>query len=309
MIKNQRLVEQRRRQIVQGAVDLFVRKGFHKTTTREIARACGLSIGTMYEYIQSKEDVLYLVCDYIHSELESAADRGHPRRGLRPGEPEEGDRPAVPGHGGDVRLRPSDLPGDQIASEEDDEICLKKEEEITGHFERILEKGIRDGTLSLSPSSVKLMAHNIMVMGQMWTFRRWVLARHYTLEEYTRLQTALLLRDLSMGVRIPGRTGPTPLRRTGSDASAEIGKGGEEYGDEHLPTKHTVRFVTAASLFDGHDASINLFRRLLQASGAEVIHLGHNRSVDEIVEAAIQEDVQGIAVSSYQGDIWSFSNI
>ena len=50
-------------------------------------------------------------------------------------------------------------------------------------------------------------------------------------------------------------------------------------------TKHTVRFVTAASLFDGHDASINLFRRLLQASGAEVIHLGHNRSVDEIVEA------------------------
>ena len=71
-------------------------------------------------------------------------------------------------------------------------------------------------------------------------------------------------------------------------------------------TKHTVRFVTAASLFDGHDASINLFRRLLQASGAEVIHLGHNRSVDEIVEAAIQEDVQGIAVSSYQGGHMEF---
>ncbi|MBS7530574.1 methylmalonyl-CoA mutase family protein [Hazenella sp. IB182353] len=65
--------------------------------------------------------------------------------------------------------------------------------------------------------------------------------------------------------------------------------------------KHAIRFVTAASLFDGHDASINLFRRLLQASGVEVIHLGHNRSVDEIVEAAIQEDVQGIAISSYQG--------
>ncbi|MDR6225475.1 methylmalonyl-CoA mutase [Desmospora profundinema] len=65
--------------------------------------------------------------------------------------------------------------------------------------------------------------------------------------------------------------------------------------------KYPVRFVTAASLFDGHDASINLFRRLLQASGVEVIHLGHDRSVDLIVEAAIQEDVQGIAVSSYQG--------
>ena len=65
--------------------------------------------------------------------------------------------------------------------------------------------------------------------------------------------------------------------------------------------KHKIRFVTAASLFDGHDASINIMRRILQSSGAEVIHLGHNRSVDEIVTAALQEDVQGIAISSYQG--------
>src|SRR5438105_2479233 len=66
-------------------------------------------------------------------------------------------------------------------------------------------------------------------------------------------------------------------------------------------TRHKVRFVSAASLFDGHDASINIMRRILQASGAEVIHLGHNRSVEEIVNAARHEDVQGIAVSSYQG--------
>jgi isobutyryl-CoA mutase len=65
--------------------------------------------------------------------------------------------------------------------------------------------------------------------------------------------------------------------------------------------KHKIRFVTAASLFDGHDASINIMRRILQASGAEVIHLGHNRSVEEVVTAALEEDVQGIAVSSYQG--------
>ncbi|KKB44900.1 fused isobutyryl-CoA mutase/GTPase IcmF [Bacillus thermotolerans] len=64
---------------------------------------------------------------------------------------------------------------------------------------------------------------------------------------------------------------------------------------------HHVRFVTASSLFDGHDASINIMRRILQSSGAEVIHLGHNRSVEEVVHAAIQEDVQGIAISSYQG--------
>ncbi|TYS46937.1 fused isobutyryl-CoA mutase/GTPase IcmF [Bacillus infantis] len=65
--------------------------------------------------------------------------------------------------------------------------------------------------------------------------------------------------------------------------------------------KHHLRFVTASSLFDGHDASINIMRRIIQASGAEVIHLGHNRSVEEVVNAAIQEDVQGIAISSYQG--------
>jgi methylmalonyl-CoA mutase len=68
----------------------------------------------------------------------------------------------------------------------------------------------------------------------------------------------------------------------------------------YRPT-HKVRFVTAASLFDGHDAAINIMRRILQSMGAEVIHLGHNRSVDEVVTAALQEDVQGIAVSSYQG--------
>jgi methylmalonyl-CoA mutase len=65
--------------------------------------------------------------------------------------------------------------------------------------------------------------------------------------------------------------------------------------------KHKLRFVTAASLFDGHDASINIMRRILQATGAEVIHLGHNRSVQEVVNAALQEDVQGIAITSYQG--------
>src|SRR5258706_7387063 len=69
---------------------------------------------------------------------------------------------------------------------------------------------------------------------------------------------------------------------------------------EYRPNQK-VRFVTAASLFDGHDAAINIMRRILQGMGAEVIHLGHNRSVDEVVTAALQEDVQGIAISSYQG--------
>ncbi len=70
--------------------------------------------------------------------------------------------------------------------------------------------------------------------------------------------------------------------------------------DLHVP-EHPVRIVTASALFDGHDASINIMRRIMQAQGAEVVHLGHNRSVREVVDAAIEEDVQGVAVSSYQG--------
>src|SRR5678809_1213776 len=66
-------------------------------------------------------------------------------------------------------------------------------------------------------------------------------------------------------------------------------------------TASPLRFVTAASLFDGHDAAINIMRRLIQGQGAEVVHLGHNRSVEDVVRAALQEDADGIALSSYQG--------
>ena len=71
--------------------------------------------------------------------------------------------------------------------------------------------------------------------------------------------------------------------------------------DAQAAQRRWLRFITATSLFDGHDAAINIMRRILQASGAEVIHLAHNRSVQDIVVAAIQEDVDAIAVSSYQG--------
>ena len=80
---------------------------------------------------------------------------------------------------------------------------------------------------------------------------------------------------------------------------ATVGAAGQL--SEGYAPRHKVRFVTAASLFDGHDASINIMRRILQATGCEVIHLGHNRAVQDIVETAIQEDAQGIALSSFQG--------
>src|SRR5690242_5329559 len=68
----------------------------------------------------------------------------------------------------------------------------------------------------------------------------------------------------------------------------------------HVPV-YPVRFVTAAALFDGHDAAINIMRRILQSQGAEVVHLGHDRSVREVVDAVLEEDAQGVAISSYQG--------
>jgi len=87
---------------------------------------------------------------------------------------------------------------------------------------------------------------------------------------------------------------------TAAKPAKTTGKTGQNNNEPYEST-HKVRFVTSASLFDGHDASINIMRRILQSTGAEVIHLGHNRSVQDIVDCAIQEDVQGIAVSSYQG--------
>ena len=83
-----------------------------------------------------------------------------------------------------------------------------------------------------------------------------------------------------------------------------MGDASEQKGSDN--TDLPVRFVTAASLFDGHDAAINIMRRILQQQGAEVIHLGHDRGVDDIVKAAVEEDVHGIAISSYQGGHMEF---
>src|SRR5439155_11740991 len=95
---------------------------------------------------------------------------------------------------------------------------------------------------------------------------------------------------------------PHPARRPGP-ASSESPMNDVAIAKKPLVSNpvYKLRFVTAASLFDGHDASINIMRRILQSTGCEVIHLGHNRSVDEIVTCALQEDAHGIAISSYQG--------
>ncbi|QDX91672.1 TetR/AcrR family transcriptional regulator [Brevibacillus laterosporus] len=197
LVKDPKLIEKRREQIIEAAVDLFIHKGFHKTTTREIARASGFSIGTLYEYIESKEDILYLVCDSIHNEMEERL------------------REAITYNGSGLKslklalkslIRVMDQVNDRVLliyqetkslPREAMTYVLRREDSITGIFEEILHKGMEDGSIRTDERYVKLMANNIMVLAEMWVFRRWTLGRSYTLEEYIERQTDLLLRDIS----------------------------------------------------------------------------------------------------------------
>ena len=197
LVKDPELVEKRRRQIIDAAVGLFINKGFHLTTTREIAQAAGFSIGTLYEYIKSKEDVLYLVCDAIHQAVETGV-----KAAVKEGA--EGRQVLVQAVADYFRV--CDQMQDHIlliyqesSSLHPDSLhyVLANEERLTSIFEEILRQGHDDGTLRIdSGRSIGLMAHNITVLGHMWTFRRWYLARHYSLDEYIDLQTSLILSEM-----------------------------------------------------------------------------------------------------------------
>ncbi len=196
-VKDPELVAKRRRQIVDAAVRLFVDKGFHKTTTREIARAAGFSIGTLYEYVASKEDVLYLVCQAIHSEMEQRI-----RQRLK----YAGSGAAALAGAIEAYFAVCDQMGDHILliyqetkslPGESMRFVLAHEERITGIFADLLAKGVADYSLRpLDRGEIELMAHNIAVLGHMWTFRRWSLAPRFSLEQYVALQSELILGQL-----------------------------------------------------------------------------------------------------------------
>lgn len=196
-VKDKDLIEQRRMEIVKAAVDLFVDKGFHKTTVREIARKFGMSVGTLYEYIRTKEDILYLVCDYIHK---SFAMRVHPSLEITP-DSVQTLRGAI-----ETYYRMIDELQDYLLflyqetkslSREDRNYVFKAEQEMTQIFEVILLRGIKDGSFKIQEDEAPLFAHNIMVLGQMWAFRRWALQKRFTLDSYIKSQTASLLKELT----------------------------------------------------------------------------------------------------------------
>jgi AcrR family transcriptional regulator len=199
-VKDPDLVERRRRQIADAAVRLFIKKGFHKTTTRQIARTAEISIGSLYEYFTCKEDILYLVCDFIHSEMEHGVANAMAKA--------SGGQDALAKVIREYFLvchRMSDFilmiyQQTQSLPSQWQKRVLENELRITGLLVGVLARLSKSGELPhLDERSIELTAHNIVVMGHMWTFRRWFLARHYSIEDYVKLQTAAILRMCTGG--------------------------------------------------------------------------------------------------------------
>lgn len=191
-VKDPERIRERRQQIVEAAVRLFSEKGFHKTTTREIAKASGLSNGALYEYVNSKEDILFLVCQHIHNEIVrqldihlTDADSGAAklRRAI------EGLFAVMQRMQADVLLiyqEAKSLPRPYLRE------VLRQEQRIVEMFEHLLQEGVKDGTLKVSCERIPLLAHNIVVMGQMWAFHRWAL-KDVSFEQFAELQTSILM--------------------------------------------------------------------------------------------------------------------
>lgn len=195
-VKDERLVQKRRDQMIKGAVSLFKEKGFHRTTTREIAKAAGFSIGTLYEYIRSKEDVLYLVCDSIYEHVSERLEQDL--------EQKKGTLSSLKlgvGH----YFRVMDEMQDEVLvmyqeakslTKDALPYVLKKEIEMAAMFESLMVRCVENGELELSEKQIALISHNIIVEGQMWAFRRWALQKLYTLDEYIELQTEQLFHGI-----------------------------------------------------------------------------------------------------------------
>ncbi len=201
LVKNSDLVREKRDRIVAASVELFAEKGFHQTSTREIARSAGFSIGSLYEYIASKEDILYLVCDAIHAEIETRLSGVNSPRAstmLKQGAHLEA---AI-----DNYIRVCDRMQDSILliyretaslSNESQQYVLQNEDRITRIFEQIIEAGVSGGDFHpVSSKTMRLMAHNIVVLGHMWAFRRWFLRDQFSVDEYIQHQTSLIMGEL-----------------------------------------------------------------------------------------------------------------
>ncbi|SIS41089.1 TetR/AcrR family transcriptional regulator [Salimicrobium flavidum] len=192
-IKNRALVEKRREEMIRGAVTLFREKGFHKTTTREIAKASGFSIGTLYEYIRTKEDVLFLVCDSIYEQvnerMKQVVDASIP------GETSLEEAVRAYFHLMDDLQEEVIVLYQEVKAlpKEAKSYILEKEQEMVVMLEEVLSHSLPGAP----PGRISIIANNVFVEGQMWGFRRWILQRSFSLEEYIDHQVSLLLEGVS----------------------------------------------------------------------------------------------------------------
>ncbi|WP_298468197.1 TetR/AcrR family transcriptional regulator [Psychrobacillus sp. FSL K6-4046] len=192
-VKDGNLIEKRRQQMIRAAVTLFKQKGFHRTTTREIAKEAGFSIGTLYEYIRTKEDVLYLVCDSIYHEVHGRLSEFQPEKGTTM----EDLKNAIYHYYGVI----DDMSDEFVVMYQESkslpkkalEYVLTKELEMVDIFHKIMVGCMEAGELKLTAEQAKLYAHTLAVQGQMWAFRRWALRKEFTIEQFTDLQVQLLL--------------------------------------------------------------------------------------------------------------------
>ena len=196
-IKNKELVKERRRQIVDAAVPLFVERGYHKTTTRALAQATGLSIGSMYEYISTKDDVLYLVCTAIHAEVEQAvmAALSRPLQGRAALAEVIREYFLVCNRMSDHILLMYQVT--HFLPSKWQKKVLEAELRITDVFIQAMRELKSRGTLpEVDDDTIVLMGHNISVLGHTWTFRRWYFAKNFTIEQYIEQQTDFIMRFL-----------------------------------------------------------------------------------------------------------------
>ncbi|MFJ7736111.1 TetR/AcrR family transcriptional regulator [Lysinibacillus sp. NPDC097287] len=191
-VKDESLIAIRREQMIQGAIKLFKEKGFHRATTREIAKAAGFSIGTLYEYIRTKEDVLYLVCDSIYKQsMESLASFE-----IKEGTVEELKAAIreyflqVDGMLDELTIMYQET---KSLAKEAQIYVFSKEFEIVAVLERLLKRCVESGEISMTDKQIHMAANNLVVQGQSWAFRKWALHRHHTLEEYIEMQTTLFI--------------------------------------------------------------------------------------------------------------------
>lgn len=187
-VKDERLIKKRRKQMIQGAITLFKKKGFHKTTTREIAKQSGFSIGTLYEYIRTKEDVLFLVVDAIYEEVQSRL-----MATVNIEDPSLEQVMTVI----ESYFRVVDDMQEEIIIMYQEVKSLKKEtQEYVLQKERDMVKTLKGVLLSCAPKLSKedaeLLANNIFVQGHMWGFRRWALQKQFTIDDYIKRQLSFV---------------------------------------------------------------------------------------------------------------------